>query len=302
MRTMSEVICEDILKVYKTGKVEVVALRGLNLKVRSGEFRAIVGPSGSGKTTLLSVIGGILKPTAGKVLVDGINIVDLPERKLVEYRRKHVGFVFQFFNLIPSLTAMENVELPMVLIGVPREKRKKRAKELLRLVGLEERANHFPSELSGGEQQRVAIAAALANDPPLILADEPTGELDSVTSIKIAELFQKLHKELNKTVIVVTHDIAVARVADRISRIIDGKITETITPAELKEIGPEISMETQERIVVLETRKQKLLEEIERLKKDLAEETITADEFVERYLYLKKELETIEKELSRLKI
>ncbi len=298
---MSEVICEDLIKVYKTGKVEVVALRGLNLRVEKGEFRAIVGPSGSGKTTLLNIIGGITKPTAGRVYVDGTNIVDLPEKKLVEYRRRKVGFVFQFFNLVPTLTALENVELPMVLAGIPREQRKSRAIKLLRLVGLESRANHRPSELSGGEQQRVAIAAALANDPPLILADEPTGELDSVTSLQIAELFRRLHKELNKTVIVVTHDISVARLADRISRIMDGVIVETLIPAEIKE-GVKVELEVHDKVVELEDKKAQILNEIERLKKDLASGRITPDEFVERYTRLKDELEKIEKELMSLRV
>jgi len=298
---MSEVACEDLIKVYKTGKVEVVALRGLNLRVEKGEFRAIVGPSGSGKTTLLNIIGGITKPTAGRVYVDGVNIVDLPEKKLVEYRRRKVGFVFQFFNLVPTLTALENVELPMVLAGIPREQRKSRAIELLRLVGLEGRANHRPSELSGGEQQRVAIAAALANDPPLILADEPTGELDSVTSLQIAELFRRLHKELNKTVIVVTHDISVARLADRISRIMDGVIVETLIPAEIKE-GVKVELEVHDKVVELEDKKAQILNEIERLKKDLASGRITPDEFVERYAKLKDELEKIEKELMSLRV
>jgi len=298
---MSEVICEDLIKIYKTGKIEVVALRGLNLKVEKGEFRAIVGPSGSGKTTLLNIIGGITKPTAGRVYVDGINIVDLPEKKLVEYRRRKVGFVFQFFNLVPTLTALENVELPMVLAGIPREQRKSRAIELLRLVGLEGRANHRPSELSGGEQQRVAIAAALANDPPLILADEPTGELDSVTSLQIAELFRRLHRELNKTVIVVTHDISVAKLADRISRIMDGVIVETLIPAEIKE-GVKVELEVHDKVVELENKKAQILNEIERLKKDLASGRITPDEFVERYTKLKDELEKIEKELMSLRV
>jgi len=298
---MSEVVCEDLIKIYKTGKIEVVALRGLNLNVSPGEFRAIVGPSGSGKTTLLNIIGGITKPTAGRVYVDGINIVDLPEKKLVEYRRRKVGFVFQFFNLVPTLTALENVELPMILAGMPREKRKQRAIELLRLVGLEDRMHHKPSELSGGEQQRVAIAAALANDPPLILADEPTGELDSVTSMQIAELFRKLHKELNKTVIVVTHDISVARLADRISRIADGVIVETFIPAEMKE-GVKVELGVHEKVVELENKKAQILNEIERLKKDLSAGRITPDEFVERYNKLKEELNRIEKELTSLRV
>jgi len=298
---MSEVICEDLIKIYKTGKIEVVALRGLDLKVDKGELRVIVGPSGSGKSTLINIIGGITKPDAGKVFVDGESIVDMTEKQLVEYRRKRVGIVFQFFNLIPTLTALENVELPMILVGVPRSERKRRAQELLKTVGLEHRMHHKPSELSGGEQQRVAIAAALANNPPLILADEPTGELDSVTGMQIAELFKQLNKQHGKTMIIVTHDLSMARIADRISRIVDGKITETITPAEMK-IVEEIPISLQERIKSLEERKAKLLEEVNYLKKALAEDRITPDEFVERYTELKKKIKDIEEELSRLRV
>ena len=301
MSGMSEVICEDLLKVYKTGKIEVVALRGLNLKVDSGELRAVAGPSGSGKSTLINIIGGITKPTAGKVYVDGINITDLPEKELVKYRRNRVGIVFQFFNLVPTLTAIENVELPMVLGGVPYTKRKERAKELLRMVGLGHRMYHKPSELSGGEQQRVAIAAALANDPPLILADEPTGELDSVTSMQIAELFRRLNKELGKTMIIVTHDLTIARIADRISKIVDGTISETIIPAEMK-VVEEIAPSLHERVVMLEEKKEKIMAEIEKLKREMAEEKITPDEFVERYTNLKRKLREIEDELSGLRV
>ncbi|RKY69492.1 MAG: ABC transporter ATP-binding protein [Candidatus Latescibacterota bacterium] len=293
--------CEDLMKIYKTGKIEVVALRGLDLRVDKGELRAIVGPSGSGKTTLLNIVGAITKPTAGKVYVDGINIVDLSEKDLVEYRRKKVGMVFQFFNLVPTLTALENVELPMVLVGTPRSERKRRAKELLRLVGLEERMNHKPAELSGGEQQRVAIAAALANDPPLLLADEPTGELDSVTGMKIADLFRRLNKELGKTMIIVTHDISVARLADRISRIMDGKIVETIIPAEMK-VAEEVGPSLHDRIVELEERKAQIQSEIDNLKELMAKNKISPDEFVERYQTLKRKLDEIEMELSRLRV
>lgn len=298
---MSEVVCEDLIKIYKTGKVEVIALRGLNLKVDRGEFRAIVGPSGSGKTTLLNIIGGMTRPTAGRVYVDNIDVANLPEKKLVEYRRKYIGYVFQFFNLIPTLTALENVELPMVLAGVSREQRKKRAAELLKIVGLEGRLHHRPSELSGGEQQRVAIAAALANDPPLILADEPTGELDSVTALQIAELLKRLHIELNKTIITVTHDISIARLADRISRIADGIIVETFIPAEMKEVTrPELGIH--EKVKELEDKKSEITKEIERLKKDLSSGRITPDDFVERYAKLKEELERVEKELRSLRV
>ena len=294
---MSEVICENVIKIYKSGDIEVIALRGLDLRVDKGELRAIVGPSGSGKTTLINLIGGIDRPSAGKIIVDGINIGLLPEKQLMEYRRKHVGIVFQFFNLIPVLTALENVELPMVLAGVPREKRRKRAIELLRLVGLKERMNHRPDQLSGGEQQRVAIAAALANDPPLILADEPTGELDTATSRQIAEIFKQLSKELGKTVIIVTHDVAIASLADRISRIEDGKIISTITPAELKLLEIE-SLAKHEVIKRLEERKKAIEEEINRIEKAFKEGKIGRDEFVNRYLELKEKLREVEKEIS----
>jgi len=294
---MSEVICENVIKIYKSGDIEVIALRGLDLRVDKGELRAIVGPSGSGKTTLINLIGGIDRPSAGKIIVDGINIGLLPEKQLMEYRRKHVGIVFQFFNLIPVLTALENVELPMVLAGVPREKRRKRAIELLRLVGLEERMSHRPDQLSGGEQQRVAIAAALANDPPLILADEPTGELDTATSRQIAEIFKQLSKELGKTVIIVTHDVAIASLADRISRIEDGKIISTITPAELKLLEIE-SLAKHEVIKRLEERKKAIEEEINRIEKAFKEGKIGRDEFVNRYLELKEKLREVEKEIS----
>ncbi|MHA1589783.1 MAG: ABC transporter ATP-binding protein [Candidatus Njordarchaeales archaeon] len=294
---MSEVICENVIKIYKSGDIEVIALRGLDLRVDKGELRAIVGPSGSGKTTLINLIGGIDRPSAGKIIVDGINIGLLPEKQLMGYRRKHVGIVFQFFNLIPVLTALENVELPMVLAGVPREKRRKRAIELLRLVGLEKRMNHRPDQLSGGEQQRVAIAAALANDPPLILADEPTGELDTATSRQIAEIFKQLSKELGKTVIIVTHDVAIASLADRISRIEDGKIISTITPAELKLLEIE-SLAKHEVIKRLEERKKAIEEEINRIEKAFKEGKIGRDEFVNRYLELKEKLREVEKEIS----
>ena len=164
-----EVVAKDLIKVYRTGKTEVIALRGLNMHVKPGEVVAVMGPSGCGKTTLLNLIGGLDKPTAGAIFVGGRNLVDASERELERYRLLEVGFIFQFFNLVPTLTALENVELPMALAGRP--DRRERAMELLELVGLADRAHHKPDELSGGEQQRVAIACALANDPPLILAD-----------------------------------------------------------------------------------------------------------------------------------
>ncbi len=222
---------KDLIKVYRTGKSEVIALRGLDMRVGDGELVAVQGPSGCGKTTLLNLVGGIDRPTAGRIEVDGTNLVDMSDADLVRYRRDRAGFVFQFFNLVPTLTAFENVELPMRLANRSAEKRAARAKELLKLVGLEERAVHRPDELSGGEQQRIAIAVALANDPPLLLADEPTGELDTKTGQEILQLFETLNRDLKKTILVVTHDQRVANIAHRILRIEDGKITgETVGP------------------------------------------------------------------------
>jgi len=295
---MSVVSCENLYKIYKTGEIEVVALKELNLHVDKGEIRAVVGPSGSGKTTLINIIGGIDKPNAGRVIVDGMDITKFSEKELLNYRRRHVGIVFQFFNLLPTLTAFENVELPMVLAGVPREKRKKRVMELLKIVGLEGRANHRPDQLSGGEQQRVAIAAALANDPPLILADEPTGELDTVTGRQIAELFRKLRDELGKTIIIVTHDISIARISDRISRILDGRITATITPAEL-EIAEVAPTKTHELVVTLEEKRAQVLEEIKRIEEEFRHKKIDAETFTKRYNELKAKLKEIEDELAK---
>ncbi len=221
---MPEVVTKDLMKVYRAGKSEVIALRGLDMAVEDGELVAIQGPSGCGKTSLLNLIGGIDRPTAGRVEVDGRNIVDLSDDELVRYRRTGVGFIFQFFNLVPTLTAQENVELPMRLASTPAAQRKERTKELLDLVGLAGRHVHRPDELSGGEQQRIAIATALANDPPLILADEPTGELDTKTGQEILDLFGLLNRDLGKTLIIVTHDARVADIASRILEIEDGKI------------------------------------------------------------------------------
>jgi putative ABC transport system ATP-binding protein len=214
------------MKVYRTGKAEVIALRGLDLRIADGELVAIRGPSGCGKTTFLNILGGIDRPTAGRIEVNGTNLVDLSEGGLVQYRLRQAGFVFQFFNLVPTLTAEENIELPMRLASKDATARKARTKELLDLVGLAQRARHRPDELSGGEQQRIAIAVALANDPPLLLADEPTGELDTKTGQEVLNLFQRLNKDLKKTIVVVTHDARVAGIASRVLDIRDGKIVE----------------------------------------------------------------------------
>jgi len=215
---------KDLIKVYRTGKSEVIALRGLDMQVADGELVAVQGPSGCGKTTLLNLLGGIDRPTAGRIEVDGSNLVDLGDGDLVKYRLARVGFVFQFFNLVPTLTAEENVELPLRLAGKGPSIRAKRRKELLELVGMTQRATHRPDELSGGEQQRIAIGVALANDPPLLLADEPTGELDTKTGQEVLDLFRRLNQEFKKTIVVVTHDARVSHIAHRVLEIQDGKI------------------------------------------------------------------------------
>ncbi len=198
-------------KEYSLGKVKVRALRGVDLKVESGEFISIVDPSGSGKTTLLNIIGLLDKPTKGEVYLYGLDASKLSEKSRAKLRLKYIGFIFQMFHLIPWLTALENVELPLILAELPKKVRVKRALECLKAVGLSHRVNHRPGELSGGEQQRVAIARAIANNPKIILADEPTGNLDSRTGLEIVKLLKKLNEELNTTIVLVTHNLEVAR-------------------------------------------------------------------------------------------
>jgi putative ABC transport system ATP-binding protein len=222
---MSKIVVKDLMRVYKTGKSEVIALRGLNLDVEEGEIVTIMGPSGCGKTTLLNLIGGLDRPTAGSIMVDGQNIVNFSDNELIRYRREDVGFVFQFFNLVPTLTTYENVELPLRLAGKSGSYRKERVEELLALVDMNERAEHKPDELSGGEQQRVALATALSHDPKVILADEPTGELDTKTGREVLQLFKTLRDKYHKTEIIVTHDLRISEFADRSLTIIDGLIT-----------------------------------------------------------------------------
>jgi len=219
------VAVSDAIKVYRTGDLEVTALREATFSINRGRIALILGPSGSGKTTLLNLIGGLDLPTAGSVEVDGRRVDRMNMRELAQYRRTRVGFVFQFFNLIPTMTALGNVEFPMALLRVPREERTDRAMELLRRVGLEARRDHFPHQMSGGEQQRAAVAVALANDPPLLLADEPTGELDRETGQKIIELLGELREERGKTVIVVSHDPRMEPYADDTWLIEDGRLT-----------------------------------------------------------------------------
>lgn len=221
---MAEIIkVENVKKIYRMGDNEVRALDGVSLVVEEGEFLIVMGPSGSGKTTLLHLMGCLDKPTEGEIYIASTPVSKLNDSQLAKIRNKMVGFVFQQFNLLPRLTALENVELPMIYAGVPKSARRKKAKELLELVGLGDRLHHRPTQLSGGQMQRVAIARALANDPMVLLADEPTGNLDSKSGEEILKIFSELN-EREQTIIIVTHDPEVAKHAGRIVRMRDGKI------------------------------------------------------------------------------
>jgi len=214
----------EVEKTYSMGKVLVSALRGITLEVEQGEFVAIFGPSGSGKSTLLHVLGGLDRPDKGSVYIDGINLSTLNDAKLAEVRLHKIGFVFQFFNLLPRLTALRNVELPLTLADMSEKESIQKATDMLELVGLKDRMNHRPTELSGGEQQRVAIARALINDPKIVLADEPTGNLDTTTGWEIVRLMKRLNEEKGQTFVVVTHDQGVAETAHRMIYLKDGVI------------------------------------------------------------------------------
>lgn len=217
----------DLVKTYMLGKVPVRALRGVNLIVKKGDFVAILGPSGSGKSTLLNMVGALDNPTEGKVWINGIDISTLNDNKLTELRQS-IGFVFQFFNLIPRLSARGNVELPLSIAGLGKNKRRKRAEELLTSVGLKERMSHKPAELSGGERQRVAIARALANNPEFLLMDEPTGNIDSKTARELISLVKQLNENAGVTIIIITHDENLANQAKRIVRMLDGSVVEEV--------------------------------------------------------------------------
>jgi len=213
-----------VARHYQVGKTAVAALAGVDLGIARGEFTALVGPSGSGKSTLLNLIGGLDRPSAGGIRVDGLDLDKAGEQQLVKHRRERIGFIFQSFNLLPTLTAVENVESPMVLAEVPRSERRARATTLLESVGLGQRMSHHPNEMSGGEKQRVAIARALANKPSLLLADEPTGNLDTKTGATILDLLCGLVRKSGLTLVMVTHDLEVASRADRIVHLRDGII------------------------------------------------------------------------------
>lgn len=223
---------KKVKKAYRMGEVLVSALQGVSFQVEEQEFLAVFGPSGSGKSTLLHVMGGLDRPDEGDVFIDGVNLFRLTSDELAEVRLRKVGFVFQFFNLLPRLTALGNVELPLALADLPEKESTAKAEEVLRLVGLEKRIDHRPSELSGGERQRVAIARALVNDPKIVLADEPTGNLDTKTGWEIVQLLKRLNKEKGQTFVVVTHDRHIAEAADRIVYLKDG-LVESIKKGEL---------------------------------------------------------------------
>ena len=245
-KTDSILVCDGVVKIYKTEDVEVVALQGLDLRIDRGELVAIIGKSGSGKSTLLNMIGGLVKPTAGRIYVDGKDLFSMTEAQLVEYRKQTVGFVWQNSgqNLFPYLNALQNVEAPLYFIKMSEKDRREKAMDLLRMTGIEHRAQSYPGQLSGGEQQRVAIAVALANDPKILLADEPTGAVDSKTSDMIQDLFRKLNAELSLTVIIVTHDISLANKVSRVIMVSDGKIsTEKIMKEAYRQKLNELSTE-----------------------------------------------------------
>jgi ABC-type lipoprotein export system ATPase subunit len=234
------IVCDNLVKIYKVADLEVVALQGLDLLVEAGEFIALVGASGSGKSTLLNILAGLDVPSAGRAVVAGHVLGEMGTRERTDYRRSVIGFIWQQTarNLLPYLSAVENVEMPMLLQGLGGDERRSRARELLSLVGLEERADHRPERLSGGEQQRVAIAVALANRPAVLLADEPTGELDSDTAQQVFELLRRLNRELGVTIVVVTHDPLVSERVQRTIAIRDGRTSsETLRRAAVSDAG-----------------------------------------------------------------
>ena len=226
---------EDVYKRYYIGTPnELTVLKGISLSVAEGEFISIVGQSGSGKSTLMNILGALDRPTQGVYRLDGANISDMDDNELSDIRNQKIGFVFQTFNLIPRTSALSNVELPLFYRGVAKKERRKTAERLLALVGMEDRMEHMPNELSGGQKQRVAIARALSNDPAIILADEPTGALDSKTGQLIMDIFKKIHKEENKTIVLITHNEELAAQTERIISLSDGCIVSDVKNAQIK--------------------------------------------------------------------
>ena len=293
---MAYIEVKDLVRVYRMGDVEVRALRGLNMSVREGELISVMGPSGSGKTTLLNILGGLDRSTAGEAKVGDVDVTFLDRRQLVMYRRRVVGHIFQTLNLVPTLSAAENIALPMIVNQIPKRDRQSRIDELLETVQLTDRRKHKPDELSGGEQQRVAIAAAIANDPPIILADEPTGELDSETSQIIVDFLVQINKKYNKTTIMVTHNPIVAAATERILRIDDGVIKAAYTPAELES---DAEGRTVSYVDQMRQRIKKLSVELADLDKKFRKGTVTGDEYVEERLRLKAAIRGLEDEVHR---
>jgi putative ABC transport system ATP-binding protein len=285
---------DDLVKVFRLGNVEVQALRGLSMQVEKGEMVAIVGASGSGKTTLLNILGGITRATAGSTVVAGYDVTNANPTQLVALRREIVGHIFQELNLIPTLTAYENVELPMLAAKVDGHTRKARGEELLNIVGLADRMKHKPDELSGGERQRVAIAAAIANNPQVLLCDEPTGDLDTETGAIIVEYLHKVNKEFGKTVIMVTHDPSIARQCDRIYRIRDGQIISVQSPTQDDQMG------ATSRVDVIRERLTEIKAEIARLDEQAQTGRLDLGTFAGRRVALEDRKKMFEEELHRL--
>ena len=294
MSNKAYIQADDLVKVFRIGSVEVQALRGLSMQVDKGEMVAIVGASGSGKTTLLNILGGITKATAGSTVVAGYDVTNANPTQLVALRREIVGHIFQELNLIPTLTAYENVELPMLAAKIDGHTRKTRVEELLGIVGLADRMKHKPDELSGGERQRVAIAAAIANDPKVLLCDEPTGDLDTETGAIVVEYLHKVNKEFGKTVLMVTHDPSIARQCDRIYRIRDGQIISVQSPTSDAESG------AASRVDVIRERLTEIKAEIARLDEQARTGSLDLAVFAGRRTSLADRQKMFEEELHRL--
>ena len=294
MENKSYIQADELVKVFRLGSVEVQALRGLSMQVDKGEMVAIVGASGSGKTTLLNILGGITRATAGNTVIAGYDVTNANPTQLVALRREIVGHIFQELNLIPTLTAYENVELPMLAAKTDGSTRKARVEELLSIVGLADRMKHKPDELSGGERQRVAIAAAIANDPKVLLCDEPTGDLDTETGSIIVEYLHKVNKEFGKTVLMVTHDPSIARQCDRIYRIRDGQIISVQSPTQDDQMG------AASRVDVVRERLAEIKAEIARLDEQAKIGSLDLGTFAGRRVALEDRQKLFEEELHRL--